>query len=200
MTHSIRGRLTVFLLLSLGLSFLASGGVLYGMIRAQLVDEFDRTLLDKAKTLMTLTEEDKGKVEIDIADKVMPEFAARADDRDNNFMPEFGRGEHPEYFMLWLASGALIARSASLGEHDLPRQPTLSNRPVLHNIVLPNGLPGRLIEVAFMPQIDTGVDDDVPEQTVTPLPRYPYGRNGSRPDPCSPPRRGPSLRSRSPGA
>jgi two-component system sensor histidine kinase QseC len=150
---SIRGRLTLLLIISLGLLLVGSGALLYTIIRAQLIGEFDRALLAKAQALIMLTEDDGQKVEIDVADKFMPEFAAT---------------DTPEYFALWQASGQLIAKSPSLGEHQLPRHPVLTNEPVFQNLVLPNGLPGRLVEIVFVPQVDPDADAEKTEQAADP--------------------------------
>ncbi|MEE8290092.1 MAG: ATP-binding protein [Candidatus Tectomicrobia bacterium] len=145
--YSIRGRLTLLLVLGLGLLLLVSGGLFDTVIRAQLVREFDRALLAKAKALMTLTKDYGTEVELDFADEMMPEFGTTAD--------------QPEYFAIWLPSGELLEKSYSLGSHHLPRRPTLTNEPLFRDLVLPNGLAGRLVEVAFVPQIeDDDTDDD----------------------------------------
>ncbi|RMF90666.1 MAG: hypothetical protein D6736_06420 [Nitrospinota bacterium] len=143
--HSIRGRLTLLLVISLGLLLLGSGVLFYTIVRAQLVGEFDRALLAKAQALITLTDDDGQKIEIDLSDK---------------FMPEFESTDNPEYFALWRASGQLIARSPSLGEHQLPRHPGLTNKPVFHDLVLPDGRSGRLVEIAFVPQLDLNDDEE----------------------------------------
>lgn len=142
--RSIRGRLTLLLVISLGLLLVGSGGVLYTIIRAQLIGEFDRVLLTKAQALITLTDDNGQTIEIDIADK---------------FMPEFDTADNPEYFALWRASGELIAKSSSLGKHHLPRSPVLPDKPLFQNLVLPDGRLGRLIEIAFVPQVDLDEED-----------------------------------------
>jgi two-component system sensor histidine kinase QseC len=142
--YSIRGRLTLLLLVGLGLLLLVLGGLLDMVVRAQLLGEFDRALLAKAKSLMTLTKDYGVQVELDFADEMMPEFGTVTD--------------RPEYFAIWLPSGVLLEKSHSLGAHDLPRRPTLIKEPQFRDLVLPNGLAGRLVEVAFVPQVE---DDDM---------------------------------------
>ncbi len=142
--HSIRGHLTLLLVISLGLLLVGSGGVLYTIIRAQLIGEFNRVLLAKAQALITLTDDNGQTIEIDIADK---------------FMPEFDTADNPKYFTLWRASGELIAKSPSLGKHHLPRSPVLPDKPLFQNLVLPDGRSGRLIEIAFVPQVDLDEED-----------------------------------------
>lgn len=146
--HSIRGRLTIMLVLSLGFLLLGSGALLYTLIRAQLVGEFDRVLLARAEAFISLTEDNGTSIELDLAEAFLPEFKA-----ENN----------PEYFVLWRASGQVLARSDSFAEHDLPPLPTLTDAPVLRNTLLPNGKAGRLLEMAFVPRLDQdGTLDEAP--------------------------------------
>jgi two-component system, OmpR family, heavy metal sensor histidine kinase CusS len=140
--HSLRGRLTLLLVLSLGLLLCVSGGLLDTVIRTQLVREFDRVLLARAQSLIALTE-DEGSV---VTVEVELEF-------ETTLMPEFGEAaDRPEYFAMWLPSGALLAKSPSLGAHDLQRPPTLTNVPLFRDFVLPDGRAGRLVEMAFVPR------------------------------------------------
>ena len=60
---------------------------------------------------------------------------------------------------LWLASGALLKKSPSLGEHDLRRLPELDPTPALRDTVLPDGVSGRLMQIAFVPQRDEDEDN-----------------------------------------
>ena len=75
------------------------------------------------------------------------------------FQHPFARAEHPDYFALWLASGALLKKSPSLGEHDLRRLPELDPTPALRDTVLPDGVSGRLMQIAFVPQRDEDEDN-----------------------------------------
>jgi signal transduction histidine kinase len=135
--RSIRRRLVVPILAGSCLLILAAGLLLNGLIDRRLRQELDHALLAKARALVTLTGQEDGEVEIDFADEVMPEFSAPAD---------------PEYFELWLADGAVLERSRSLGDADLPRSPRLSREPVFQDLRLPDGRPGRQVEVAFVPE------------------------------------------------
>lgn len=114
------------------------------LLRAQLKQEFDRNLLSKAMTLVTLAEQEGGEVEFDFVDQ---------------FMPEFQADERPEYFQLWLADGRLIQRSGSLREMDLPRSEPPLNTPRFSDLTLPDGRAGRLVEVRFVPY-EEGMEED----------------------------------------
>lgn len=139
---SIRRRLAVPLLAGSCLLVLAAGLLLSGLISRRLRAEFDDALLAKARALVTLTRQEAGAVEIDFADEVMPEFSAPS---------------APEYFQLWLANGTVLERSESLGVRDLPRSARLSKEPLFRDVRLADGRPGRLVEIAFVPQSE---DDD----------------------------------------
>lgn len=140
---SIRGRLTLMLVLSIGLLLIGTGVLLYAVIRSHLVREFDRALLAKGQALITLTKDIGRGVELDFADE---------------FMPEFNAPDNPEYFSLRFATGALLEKSRSLGTQELPRLPGLSNEPVFRNLMLPNGLRGRQMQTAFVPQVEDAED------------------------------------------
>lgn len=141
---SLRGRLTIMLALGLGLLLLGAGVWMNAVLSSRLLHEFDQVLLAKAKTLMTLTETQGETTEFDFSDDIMPEFS---------------RAEEPEYFSLWLASGVQVEKSRSLGSHNLPRQTVLHSVPLFDDVVLPNGLSGRFIQVTFVPQLDDDEDD-----------------------------------------
>lgn len=157
--RSIRRRLIVPLLVGSSLLILASGLLLSGWMSRRLLSELDHALLAKARALVTLTRQEAGEVEIDFADE---------------HMPEFSRATEPEYFELWLADGTVLERSESLGSRDLPRFPVLGKEPQFQDVRLPDGQPGRMVEIAFVPQIE---DDASPwaEKLLDPTAPLPAG-------------------------
>jgi two-component system, OmpR family, heavy metal sensor histidine kinase CusS len=150
--RSIRRRLVVPLLAGSCLLTLAGGLLLSNLISRRLLAELDHALVAKARALVTLTGQDGGEVEIDFADEFMPEFSAPT---------------APEYFQLWLADGTVLERSRSLGDRDLPRFPSLANEPLFRDIRLPDGRPGRMVEIAFVPQLEDD-DDALSERLLDP--------------------------------
>ncbi len=141
---SIRNRLTTFIIAGMAVLMIIAGITIDYLLRGQLKTEFDRNLLSKAMSLVTLSEQDEGEVEFDFVDRFMPEFAV---------------DERPEYFQLWLADGTLIERSDSLGEADLPRSGPPLGTPRFTDLTLPDGRAGRLVAVRFVPYQD-GADED----------------------------------------
>ena len=136
---SIRRRLIVSLLVGSGLLVLAVGLGASTLMARRLRQEFDQSLLAKARALVTLAKQERGEVEIDFADELMPEFEAP---------------RRPEYFQLWLADGTVLERSRSLGRRDLPRSETLARSTIYCDLRLPDGRPGRMVEIAFVPQYE----------------------------------------------
>lgn len=149
--RSIRRRLVVSLLVGSGLLVLAAGLIASALVARRLRHEFDQSLLAKARALVTLTLQHRGEVEIEFADEFMPEFEAR---------------EQPEYFQLWLDDGTLLERSHSLEDRDLPRLPELTGSHHFRDLRLPDGRAGRLVEIAFVPQVED--DEDWAETALDP--------------------------------
>ena len=135
--RSLRGRLTVWLLAGTGLLLTAGGLLLDRVISARLRREHDAALLDKARSLVTLTELKDGRVWLEFSDEFMPEFAAAKD---------------PGYFQLWRSDGSVVERSRSLGARDLPHTGGPLDRPLLRALTLPDGRRGRQVEISFHPR------------------------------------------------
>ncbi len=151
--RSIHRQLIVSLLAGSGVLVLALGLGASALAARRLRQEFDQALLAKARALVTLTKQHRGEVEIDFADEFMPEFEAPS---------------RPEYFQLRLGEGASLERSHSLGSRDLPFSQDVSRSPRFHDLRLPDGRPGRMVEIAFVPQseeeeeVETALDPAAP--------------------------------------
>ena len=146
--RSIRSRLTMLLVVGASVLLVATGVLIGSVLNAHLLDEFDQVLLGKAKLLMALIEDEGDVIEFDFSADIMPEFA---------------HAEHPDYFQLWLQSDTRVDKSPSLGAHELPRSPGLDPRPIYRNFTLPNGRHGRLVQVAFIPQLEQPDPEDEDE-------------------------------------
>jgi len=137
--RSLRGRLTLWLLVGMGLLLAAGGLVLNRAISSRLRREYDEALIDKAESLETMTEQQAGRILLESADVGMPEFNAK---------------ENPDYFQIWLGDGSVALRSRSLGSRDLPRPGGPIDRPRLSDLTLPDGRHGREVEVSFRPRLE----------------------------------------------
>jgi len=133
---SLRSRLTVGLLVGTSLLLAAGGFVLHRLISSRLRRDYDAALIARARSLASLTEQKSGRVWLQFADEVMPDFASK---------------RSPDYFQLWLASGLVIERSRSLGTRDLPRSGASHDKPLLTDLTLPDGRRGRQVEISFHP-------------------------------------------------
>lgn len=139
MSVSLRGRLTLGLLFGAGLLCAAAGAVLDRVIAARLHREFDETLLARAESLRSLTEDQGGRLWLELTERVMPEFQA---------------ARRPEYFELRLRGGPTVARSRSLGSGHLAIAGAPLDRPLLRDVDLPGGRRGRQVELTFHPRAE----------------------------------------------
>jgi two-component system sensor histidine kinase QseC len=148
--YSIRRRLILVLVAGFAGLIAVAGVYMESLLRGQVTEEFDAALLVKARALVALSEQENGQIEFDY---------------EPGSMPEYERGERPEYFQLWLDNGTALFRSGRL-DQDLPRTPSLSAQPEMHDVQLPDGRFGRAVQLTFIPR-GPGEDDD-PEESVDP--------------------------------
>ena len=143
--QSIQGRLTLAIIAGTAVVLLAIALVIDHQLSRRLNQEFDRNLLAKAMTLVTLTEQDEGEVEFDLVEDLAPEFKP---------------GERSEYVQLLYANGDLLMKSSSLGELQLWHE-SAGEEPAFTDLVLPDGRPGRMVYFRFVPIDDSdGGDGD----------------------------------------
>jgi signal transduction histidine kinase len=146
---SLRRRLLVPLLSSACLLVLATGLATSHSISRLLRRSFDRSLLVQAQALAVLTGQNTGAMEVESAHTSLPWLMSR---------------EEPGYFQIWRDDGRVVERSPSLGPHDLPRSGRIDRRrPVFRDFRLPDGQPGRLVEIAFVPRFDDDVQVEDPK-------------------------------------
>ena len=125
--RSLKTRLFVATIGSTSLVFVAAGIVLYLLIRAFLIADFDASLRVQAKALASLAEQQTGRIEIEMHPGQMPEFERRW---------------RPEFFQVWSADGATIAKSQSLGKMSLDNT-KFTGAAMCQSVTLPDGCPGR---------------------------------------------------------
>lgn len=138
--HSLHQRLTLGLVGVFFLVVVAGAGVLYLVLRAALLAQFDAGLRVKAMVVITATEQKRGKLDVSFSDR---------------FLREFDDELATDYFQVWSDSGKSVERSASLGKRDLPRRFGSMERPEYWNMELSKARrPGRAIGIRFRPRID----------------------------------------------
>lgn len=134
---SVRGRLTLTLVLLCGALWACGGAMLYLLLRAGLIGEFDKALEAVAMTLAPMTEYTGGKLEFDPGSDLMPSFV---------------RQDRPDYYQIRRADGSILAHSRGAGERALIEIPATA--PVSWDLVLPDGMAGRARAIRFLPKID----------------------------------------------
>jgi two-component system sensor histidine kinase QseC len=119
------------------------GVVIYTRVHRLLWEEFDDTLQGTAGLLAAFVKMEEGHVEMDFTEREMPEFS---------------RGHKPAYFELW-DGGAVVVRSPALGTGDLERLESRRGTGLPHTVTLPDGRPGRMVVLEFVPTEDPEVDN-----------------------------------------
>ena len=152
---SIRGFLTLSLLLGAGFLVAATAFFLDLRLRSFLQDRYDQGLMGRAQTLITLTKEFEEGIELDYA---------------GEFMPEFETPEGGEFFEIFLADGSLLEASESLEGGSLPVAPMQQREPQFSDIELEGIGLCRVVQLSFLPQKEDAdiegelVPHDAPEE------------------------------------
>ncbi len=133
---TIRARLTSRLLLGWSALLAAGGMMAYAWTRAALTRQFDEGLRTKSMALMSLIEQEGGRIVVD---------------RSDEFMREFQSKERPAFFELWRADGTVVERSESLGEASLTLREGSGEGPVYWDTKLTNGISVRAVGWNFEP-------------------------------------------------
>ncbi len=136
--HSIRRRLMIAL--AIGVTALIAGAGLYaqGILARRAAEQFDETLLGKARALFALTEEEEGKIELDYKP---------------GFLPGFEREDRPDHFQYRLDDGRPLVRSPRLAPtEDLPHSVEFPAEPIFREGPLASGATYRTVQIAFVPR------------------------------------------------
>lgn len=138
MFPSIKGRVAAFNAIVLLLVLTVLGVLLYTSLQKIVYDALDNSLLTKAKALGTLAGKDKNEVEFDFSDEAMWEYSSPSS---------------KSFFQIRGADGAILERSASLGNSVLPWRGGKAS-PQFQTISF-RGAPTRLVNL----EIDEDADD-----------------------------------------
>ena len=139
MNYSLRRRLLLGIVATMLIGSMTTAAVSYLAIRRTLMREFDELLASKARGLVTLVEQQGSEIVVNFAQRPMQEFARKI---------------RPEYFELWGEDGTVLARSRRLGSVDLTQVKGSLAAPRFESARLPDGRPGRLAGVQFLPAVD----------------------------------------------
>jgi two-component system heavy metal sensor histidine kinase CusS len=128
-TRSLRLRLTLGVLCVLAVVLATFAIVVRVVLRHALDRQLDARLTANAAAVAGMAE-----------DGTPPEFEYEA-------LPEFERSVRPGFFEAWLDDGRVLARSPSLGARDLNRRGVRPEASVFADVMLPDGRPGRTVEL-----------------------------------------------------
>jgi two-component system sensor histidine kinase QseC len=144
--RSIRRNLIVTIALGVVALVIAAGAGLYDHMDESLKRTVDGALTSKAEALAAMVRmEDDGQPHLRIPDQ---------------YSTEFSRPDSGVYFQVWRASGATLARSASLQGADVPQPGAgVFNRKRFANVTLADGSPGRATRMTFYALPDEDVDE-----------------------------------------
>ena len=137
--QSLRRRLTLTSLVVVTGSMALMGWGLLFAVRHAAWAQNDRALLARARALTTLVEYDEHRYEFE---------SYRA---AGSALQSVGA---PIYSQVWHPDGSVLARSESLGAHDLPRLPAMPEAPVFQPMTLPSGERARQVSIVFVPRTE----------------------------------------------
>jgi two-component system, OmpR family, heavy metal sensor histidine kinase CusS len=137
--RSLRSQLLVGIAATTLVGFATTAITIFFAIRGTLLHEFDGLLAAKARALATLVDQHGDEVTVQFADHPMQEFARKI---------------QPEYYELWDADGSVLMRSRRLESGDLEFTAGSLAAPRFRFTKLPDGRPGRLVGVQFLPAVE----------------------------------------------
>jgi two-component system sensor histidine kinase QseC len=137
--RSLRFRLTAAVVIVLAAVLAAFALVVHLVLGQALARQLDLRLAGNAAAVAGMAEDDPAG----------PEFEYES-------LPEFERPERPGYFEAWLDDGRVLARSPSLAGRDLPRLGRSGAAPAFAALALPDGRPGRAVELRQPLRIEDG--------------------------------------------
>ena len=144
---SIQHRLILGVLVVVTLTLGVGGLAVYQRVATRLYDDFDRRLLQRARSLVSMIEREREWVEIDWLEI----------DEDPP-----GHEEHVDYYSLWFADGGeTLVRDEDQGAWELPRFGSSAAVPVYREIELPGGRDGRAVGLKWALRSDF---DDEPDE------------------------------------
>jgi two-component system, OmpR family, heavy metal sensor histidine kinase CusS len=143
MIRSLRLRLLVQTSLAAAVILSLLGFALYFSVQQSTNSEFNQTLLTEARAVGGTAEEHEGKIVFDFDPDELPKFFTR---------------DRPDYYQAWIDPDVVL-RSTTLGSGDLPRP--LAARGISYvDGILPDGRPGRFIEMSFETAIESNAGGD----------------------------------------
>src|SRR5262249_14807242 len=145
----LRFRLSVAVVVVLAAVLAALAGVAHLVLERALVGQLDVRLAGDAAAVAGMAE----------GDPAGPEFEYES-------LPQVERALGPGYFEAWLDGARTFARSPSLGARDLRQLGARPGLPAFADLTLPDGRPGRAIEIRQPLRIEDGPPGAGPSQRL----------------------------------
>ncbi len=144
--NSLNLRLVFGMLLVVTLSLAVGGFAAYQRIEAQLYENFDRRLVQRARALAGMVELEGQQIAIDWLES----------DREPP-----GHEENSDYYAIWLAEGGeLLIENEGIGAWELPRFGNSAIQPEFRDLEMPGGRTGRSVGYKLDVQRDDEEEDD----------------------------------------
>jgi two-component system, OmpR family, heavy metal sensor histidine kinase CusS len=138
---SIRRRLLIGTSLASAVVLSLLGLGIYAAMRHALMRDFDNSLRTEARLVAGMVEQDGNKLSFEFQPQQMPDFLSDSRER---------------FFEVWRDDGSALARSPSLGNHDLDHS-TMGGS--IGGTLLPDGHSGRAVVIAFVPDQEDQEDN-----------------------------------------
>ncbi len=136
-TRSLRSQVVIGASLVAVVILLGSSLLTFTLMRSALRREFDATLIAQARTLTALAVRNQTRLILEY---------------DAYLLPEYARDTQPDVFCFWDRHGQVLLRSPGLAGGDLPLVDGSLNAPEVHDTVLPDGRPARIVGFTFSPR------------------------------------------------
>jgi two-component system heavy metal sensor histidine kinase CusS len=151
--RSLRKSLTRTTMLSVIAVLIGAGLLLSMLVEASLFNRFDGALAEEARLLASMVECNGDRIDLEFAET----------ETSDRLFPD-----HISYMQLWRDNGEVLFRSASLRNTNLDRRSGPVDSPLIWDISLLDGRPGRAIGIDFIPKGE-GDDDREAEPAKKPL-------------------------------
>jgi two-component system heavy metal sensor histidine kinase CusS len=149
---SVRVRLLIGTGLAMAVVLIGSFVVLSGLVRGAIRSGLDRSLETRVRSFAALLEVEGDAIDVEFAEVTLPEFEP---------------SPRAQFFQVWRTDGPAVARSRSMGGADLPKLIGPEGEPVLRDLTLPDGRPGRAIGFTLIPRRDSEDPSTATPPTVT---------------------------------
>jgi len=146
--RSLRAQVVIGASIAAVVILLGSSLLTFTLMRSALRHEFDATLIAQARALTALAVRDGTRLHLEYQAYLMPDYV---------------RDEHPDVFCFWDRGGKVLLRSPGLNGGDLPLVDGTLNAPAVHDTVLPDGRPARIVGFTFSPRRIGSADDSAAE-------------------------------------